>query len=139
MPPQTNPCLVSYIKLPYNKAPGLICMSNEKWTVAYWSERNDKQPIEAWLDALTKDQLKSVAKELLLLERCGNTLRLPHSKPLGKGLFELREKTFGYRLYYQFLPDRTILLLHAGDKSSQQKDIERARSRLNSTKWETTP
>jgi putative addiction module killer protein len=72
-----------------------------------------------------------VAKEILLLERCGNTLRLPHSKTLGKGLFELRERNFGYRIYYMFLPDKTILLIYAGDKSSQQKDIEIARLRLN--------
>jgi putative addiction module killer protein len=103
---------------------------NNKWTVIYWSKENEKQPIEAWLDKLTKEQLKSVAKEILLLERCGHTLRLPHSKALGKGLFELRDKQFGYRIYYGFLPNRTIILLHAGDKPSQQKDIEIARLRL---------
>jgi len=104
---------------------------HDKWTLVYWSDDTRKSPIEAWLDELTKDQLKSVAKELLLLERCGNTLRLPHSRALGKGLFELREKIFGYRLYYTFLPNRTILLLHAGGKSKQQKDIELARLRLD--------
>jgi putative addiction module killer protein len=103
---------------------------NHSWTVTYWSEENEKQPVERWLDTLTKEQLKSVAKELLMLERCGNTLRLPHSRALGKGLFELRDKHFGYRIYYGFLPNRTTLLLHAGDKSSQKKDIEIARLRL---------
>jgi len=100
------------------------------WTVTYWSEEK-KQPLEAWFDQLTKEQLKAVAKEILLLERCGNTLRLPHSKSLGKGLFELREKNFGYRVYYAFLPNKNILLLHTGNKTSQKRDIELARSRLN--------
>lgn len=103
---------------------------NHSWTVTYWSEENEKKPVEGWLDTLTKEQLKSVAKGLLMLERCGNTLRLPHSRALGKGLFELRDKHFGYRIYYGFLPNRTIPLLHAGDKSSQKKDIEIARLRL---------
>jgi putative addiction module killer protein len=102
-----------------------------KWTVTFWLGDNGKQSVEAWLDTLTKEQLKSVAKELLLLEKCGNELRLPHSKALGKRLFELREKTFGYRIYYGFLPDKTISLLHAGDKASQKKDIQIARLRLN--------
>jgi len=75
--------------------------------------------------------LKSIAKELLLLEKCGNTLRLPHSKSLGKGLFELRERSFGYRIYYGFLPNFTIILLHAGDKSSQKDDIGIARTKFD--------
>ncbi|MDA0911837.1 MAG: type II toxin-antitoxin system RelE/ParE family toxin [Proteobacteria bacterium] len=58
--------------------------------------------VEKWLDALTIPQYKSVAKELKLLEMCGNKLKLPHSKTLGGGLFELRERKFGYRIYYKF-------------------------------------
>jgi putative addiction module killer protein len=102
-----------------------------QWKVVYWSEEDEKQPVvEEWLDSLTNDQLKAISKELFLLERCGNTLRLPHSKALGKGLFELRDKNFGFRVYYGFLPNKIIVLLHAGDKSSQKKDIEIARLRL---------
>lgn len=83
--------------------------------------------MESWLDRLTKLQLKSVAKELKLLEECGNELRLPHSRSLGDGLFELRERRFGLRVYYCFKPQRSILILFAGDKSSQIKDIKKAR------------
>ena len=62
-----------------------------------------------------------------LLELSGHTLHLPHSKSLGKGLFELRERRFGYRIYYKFGQDKTVILLHAGDKSRQANDIIRAR------------
>ncbi|ACJ19760.1 type II toxin-antitoxin system RelE/ParE family toxin [Coxiella burnetii] len=61
---------------------------------------------------------------------CGNRLRLPHSSSLKKGLFELRERKFGYRIYYAFLPNKTVILLHAGDKKSQKRDIKTARQRL---------
>jgi putative addiction module killer protein len=69
-------------------------------------------------------------KELKLLEICGNDLKLPHSRALGNGLFELREQRYGYRIYYGFYKNRVIILLHAGDKSKQQNDIKIARTRL---------
>lgn len=110
-------------------------MSREKqqasWTVKYWCNDNDVSVVEEWLDELTKEQLKSVAKEMKLLEICGNQLRLPHSRSLKKGLFELRERTYGYRIYYAFLANKIIMLLHAGDKDTQNKDMEIARQRLD--------
>lgn len=65
-----------------------------------------------------------------MLERCGNSLRLPHSKALGDGLFELRERAYGYRIYYGFLPNNTIVMLQAGDKGSQKRDIRLSSERL---------
>ncbi|MCH9770017.1 MAG: type II toxin-antitoxin system RelE/ParE family toxin, partial [Gammaproteobacteria bacterium] len=82
------------------------------------------ESVELWLDHLTNRQLKSVAKEIRLLKYCGNNLRLPHSKSLGTGLFELRERGFGLRLYYSFVQNQVILLLLGGNKSSQSNDIE---------------
>jgi putative addiction module killer protein len=103
------------------------------WTLVYWAEEDKKPQVEEWLNNLKKDQLKCVSKELLLLETCGNNLRLPHSKPLDDGLFELREMSFGYRIYYCFSKGKVIVLLIAGDKSSQKKDIKIAKERL--LKW----
>jgi len=100
------------------------------WKIEYCATCNQGKSVEETLDELTDEQFKSVAKEIKLLEACGNTLRLPHSKSLGKGLFELRERRFGYRIYYAFFNNRIIILLHAGAKSSQRNDIKIARSRL---------
>ena len=86
--------------------------------------------VESWLDSLSREQLKSVAKELLLLELSGSLLRLPHSRSLGSGLFELRERRFGFRVYYGFAGERKIVLLQAGDKSTQERDILKARAYL---------
>jgi putative addiction module killer protein len=101
-----------------------------KWTIEYWAENDADSPVDTMLDSLTNEQLKSLAKELSLLSCYGNTLRLPHSRTLGKGLFELREGKFGYRIYYTFLKNTVIVLLQGGDKSSQQRDIIVARKRL---------
>lgn len=48
-------------------------------------------------------------------------------RPIGKGLSELRINVGpGYRVYYLQDGDILILLLCGGDKSTQQKDIEKA-------------
>ena len=100
-----------------------------KWKLKYWSETGSS--LEIWFDKLTKEQFTNVAKELKLLECCGNQLRLPHSRALGGKLFELRERRFGYRIYYTFQGDHIIVLLHGGDKSSQKIDIKIAKVRLS--------
>ena len=105
----------------------------KKWIVEYWVDEAAKRSVERWLLKLTKEQFKAVSKEIQLLEACGNDLKLPHSRALGKGLFELREQRYGYRIYYGFYGDKIILLLHAGDKSKQQNDIKIARFRLAQT------
>ncbi len=49
-------------------------------------------------------------------------------RPVGGGISELRiDYGPGYRVYYQQKGDVLIVLLHGGDKSSQAKDITRAR------------
>ncbi|MEM9243600.1 MAG: type II toxin-antitoxin system RelE/ParE family toxin [Pseudomonadota bacterium] len=69
-----------------------------------------------------------------LLELCGNNLRLPHSRSLGQGLFELRERRYGLRVYYTYAKTGDIVLLHSGDKNNQPKDIFWSRSLLNKMK-----
>lgn len=88
------------------------------WQITYL------EAVEVWLENLDKQQLKSVAKEIRLLELCGNGLKLPHSKALDGGIFELREHRYGY---YRFLKDNHLILLAAGNKKTQHKDIETAR------------
>lgn len=102
-----------------------------RWKIEYWDTGRGKNPIEKWFDKLTKEQLKSVAKEIIMLEEVGNELKLPHSRALGKGLFELRERRYGYRVYYALRNEYIIILLAAGDKKSQENDITVARKRLS--------
>ena len=103
----------------------------KKWQIEYWATAAGKSPIEKWLDKLTNDQLKSVAKELTMLQKAGNELKMPHSKALGDGLFELRERRFGCRIYYGFRNNFIIVIAAAGDKKSQENDIKVAYERLS--------
>jgi putative addiction module killer protein len=98
------------------------------WNVVYLEH------VENWLMDLEKDQFKSVSKEVKLLELSGNQLRLPHSKTLGSGLFELRERKYGLRIYYTFSGNELIVLMQAGDKSTQERDIAKARNLLKKYK-----
>jgi len=101
-----------------------------KWTIKYWVNESGKSPVEKWTYKLTTEQFEAVFQELRILEALGNELKLPHSRALGKGLFELRERQFGYRIYYCFKGNQLIILLAAGDKKSQEKDIKIAYKRL---------
>ena len=48
--------------------------------------------------------------------------------PIGEGLFELRiHYGPGYRLYYIQRDMRVVILLCGGDKTSQPRDIEKAK------------
>ena len=52
-------------------------------------------------------------------------------KALGGGLFELRvHHGPGYRLYFTLSGEAVVFLLAGGDKSSQNKDIIRARKMM---------
>ncbi len=103
-----------------------------KWELVFWTETEfDRGPVWNWLQELSAYQRAALVRKLALLELCGNTLRMPSSKPLGDGLFELRETGFGLRVYYGFLSGRIIILLEGGDKGSQKRDIRLARLRLH--------
>lgn len=87
-----------------------------------------------WLSRF-KDR-KATARLLARIEslRQGNT---GDSKSLGSGLHELRMHTGpGYRVYYTRKSGLVILLLCGGDKSSQSKDIARARQIMNDLRAE---
>ena len=52
-------------------------------------------------------------------------------KPLGDDLYELRfHFASGYRIYYTLQQGQVVLLLIGGDKSSQNRDIEKAKTLL---------
>ena len=56
-------------------------------------------------------------------------------KQIAPNLFELRFFFgSGYRIYYTIQGDTVVILLYAGDKSDQKKDIEIAKKYLNNIK-----
>lgn len=82
-------------------------------------------PFKKWFDDL-KDRKAQVAIDLRL-ERMGMG-NFGQCKVIGEGLHELKiDIGPGYRVYFGKIGLRIVLLLCAGDKKSQQKDIEKAK------------
>lgn len=102
------------------------------WHIRYWIDKSGKNLFAEWLLSLSEKETKNINKKIEMLELYGNTLKMPHSKALGQGLFELREQINCYRIYYGFHGKQIIIILIAGNKKSQDKDIKIARKRLES-------
>ena len=80
---------------------------------------------DEWLSVLA-DQ-RAVAKIASRIERLG--LGNPGDvKPVGEGISEMRVTHGpGYRIYYKQTGKTIVLILCGGDKSTQDKDIQRAK------------
>ncbi len=98
--------------------------------VSYFHQRVASQ-IESW----PVDVLADYARLIELLMEHGPSLRLPHSRAFGDGLFEVRPRGRSGigRAFYCFLMGKRVVVLHAFIKKSQQtpdKDLSLARKRL---------
>jgi len=87
--------------------------------------------IESW----PVDVLADYARLVELLAEHGPNLRLPHSRALGEGLFELRPRGRSGigRAFYCFMVGRRITVLHAFIKKTQEtpdRELKLARKRL---------
>ncbi|MCX2745625.1 type II toxin-antitoxin system RelE/ParE family toxin [Mangrovivirga sp. M17] len=81
---------------------------------------------EKWFRKL-KDR-KAKAKILLCLQRIEDQGNYGDCQPIGEGLSELRiHYAKGYRVYFKEHGDTLVLLLIGGDKSTQSKDIKKAK------------
>ncbi len=79
-----------------------------------------------WLSRLS-DQIGR-ARILARLKRIQTTGNMGDVKPVGEGVSEIRIDTGpGYRLYFVRRENTVIFLLCGGDKSTQDRDISRAR------------
>ncbi len=86
-----------------------------------------------WYRGLRPADRRMVDKMLDKLSALGNQLRMPHSRPLGNGLFELRfsieRATVAQRITYIFDPDQRVITLTTfrRTRSNEQGEIARAR------------
>jgi phage-related protein len=101
-----------------------------KYTIEYFHARV-KNDIENWPDGILADY----ARLLELLMEFGPNLRMPHSRPMGDGLFELRlrgREGIG-RTLYCYVNGQRIMILHAFVKKTQEtpeKELLLARKRM---------
>ncbi|NHE57869.1 type II toxin-antitoxin system RelE/ParE family toxin [Cyclobacterium plantarum] len=81
---------------------------------------------DKWLRKL-KD-LKAKAKILFRIQKLENDEHFGDCKSVGEGIHELRiNYAKGYRIYFKEKDGQIIILLVGGEKSTQQKDIEKAK------------
>ncbi|MCL4137056.1 UNVERIFIED_CONTAM: hypothetical protein GTU68_019447, partial [Idotea baltica] len=90
---------------------------------------------EKWLSKL-KD-LKAKAKILFRIQKQENDEHFGDCRSIGNGIREIRVHfAKGYRIYFREKDGKVIILLIGGDKSTQQKDLVKAKQiweKLN--KW----
>ena len=87
--------------------------------------------VESW----PVDVLADYARLVELLAQHGPSLRLPHSKAFGDGLFELRPRGRSGigRAFYCFLVGKRIVVVHAFIKKTQEtpdRELKLARKRV---------
>ena len=101
-----------------------------KYAVEYFHARV-RDEIESWPDGILADY----ARLLELLMEFGPSLRMPHSRAMGDGLFELRPRGregIG-RAFFCHFDGRRIVILHAFIKKTQEtpeKELRVARKRM---------
>ncbi len=81
------------------------------------------------------NDLKAKAKILFRLQKLENEEHFGDCKPVGNGISELKiNYAKGYRIYLKETDGKIIILLMGGDKSSQQRDIAKAKEIWNKLK-----
>ncbi len=106
----------------------------QRFTVEYFHPRVEKE-IQQWPVGI----LAAYAHLVELLADFGPDLRMPYSRALGAGLFELRPRGregIG-RALYCYLEGRRVVVLHAFIKKTQGipvRELSTARRRMNEVK-----
>lgn len=99
--------------------------------VKFYKLGNGKEPVKDWLLSLDKSERVKIIKRL---ERIYDD-NFGDYKQIAPDLFELRFFFGkGYRIYYTIRNNTAVILLCAGDKSNQKKDIETAENYLKNIK-----
>lgn len=81
---------------------------------------------DKWFKKL--NDLRAKAKILFRLQKLEKDEHFGDSEPVGDGIRELKiNYAKGYRIYFKEIDGKVIILLIGGDKSTQQRDIEKAK------------
>lgn len=89
--------------------------------------------LEEFIRVLEKPTIAKVLRTIDLLELFGNSLEMPHSKKIGKRLFELRIRgRQEVRIFYTFHNNTTLLLCGFVKKSERipKKELDEAIHKL---------
>ena len=96
-----------------------------EYQVEIYQDQRGRQPFSNWVNSLRDRRGQATIDNRLRRIALGN---LGDYTSVGGGVFELRVDTGpGYRVYFGRVGKIIILLLCGGDKSTQRRDIERAK------------
>lgn len=106
------------------------------WRVVFYTLPSGKQPVLNWLADQAPEVKASFARLFDLLEEMGTAVGMPHVKPMGKKLFELRvhDQAGIYRTLYFAAAGQRFVMVHSFQKKSQQtpkQELEKAIKRMN--------
>ncbi|MCC7264431.1 MAG: type II toxin-antitoxin system RelE/ParE family toxin [Candidatus Latescibacteria bacterium] len=88
-------------------------------------EIRETETYSHWFDRLRNRQAKARILARIRLLSLGNPGQV---KPVGEGVSEMKiDCGPGYRIYYQQRGETLAILLAAGDKRTQKRDIEKAK------------
>jgi putative addiction module killer protein len=94
-------------------------------TIKLYVTRDGKEPFTAWLEGLRDARARALVRVRIDRVSLGN---LGDCRSIGQGVHELRiDFGPGYRAYFATDGDIDVILLCGGDKSSQQREIRRAK------------
>ena len=96
-----------------------------KRQLVYYQDESGKRPFRIWLHSLKDSRTQKRVQARLARVQAGN---LGDYKSLKDGVFELRlDFGPGFRIYFGQHGETVVILLCAGDKSDQSRDIENAK------------
>ena len=88
---------------------------------------------DKWIRKLKDIRAKS--KILFRIQKLETDEHFGDCKPVGDGISEMKiNYAKGYRVYFKEKNNKIVILLIGGDKSTQQKDIEKAKNIWNKIK-----
>ena len=100
--------------------------------IEFYALPDGRKPVEEFLDSLPVKMRVKALDSLDLLEEYGNQLRMPYSKALSDGIFELRIRFSGdiSRIFYFFYVGNKIIVTNGFIKKTQKTpSIELAKAR----------
>ena len=106
------------------------------WTVEYYRDSKDKEPVAEFIDALSNETRAKVFRTIKLLKNYGVLLKEPYTRQVRGKIRELRirDSAGAVRIFYFTFTGRRIILLHGFIKKTEKtplSEIETAEKRMN--------
>lgn len=101
------------------------------WEIIYYETETGSCPIYEFINSLPVKMRAKAAKELELLEELGTAIKMPYSRPMERGIYELRIQAGNdiSRIFYFFYIGQQIILTNGFIKKTQvtpRSELEKA-------------